>query len=130
MNDSAEKSCVLVVDDTPENIDIANGILKSEYRVRAAISGEKALNFISRNQPDLILLDVMMPDMDGYEVCRRLKSNETSKHIPVIFVTGKTEPSEIAKAMDLGAADYLVKPIDPKMLLEKVRQHLRPKITR
>jgi cyclic di-GMP phosphodiesterase len=122
MND--EKKVILVVDDTPENIDVLSGILNTTYKVKAALAGEKAIKIASKKVPDLILLDVMMPEMDGFEVCRLLKSNDATKHIPIIFVTGKTEQDEIDKGMDLGAVDFLSKPIDPNLLVEKVAKYI------
>lgn len=122
---SDEKPIILVVDDTPENIDIIGGILRDAYKVKAALNGEKALKIASSDKPPkLILLDVMMPDMDGYEVCRRLKENEQTQGIPVIFVSGNTGQDEIQKGLDLGAADYLIKPIDPNLLNEKIKPFL------
>ncbi len=122
MLEETRECSVLVVDDTPENVDVLAGILKPNYRVKAALNGEKALKIArSPKPPQLILLDVMMPDMDGYEVCRQLKADDSTENIPVIFVTGKTESKEIAKGMELGAVDYITKPIDPAIVLEKVR---------
>ncbi len=122
---SENKPIVLVVDDTPANIDILREILKDEYKLKVAINGQKALKIaMSESPPDLILLDIMMPEMDGYEVCGKLKENETTKNIPVIFVTGKTEPEEIEKGKQLGAVDYIIKPIEPDIVLEKVKNHL------
>ncbi len=122
MND--DKKVILVVDDTAENIDVLRGILSSTFKIKAALNGEKALQIAFKNPPDLMLLDVMMPEMDGYEVCRLLKSDDVTKNIPIIFVTGKTEPDEIAKGLELGAVDFLSKPIDPNLLLEKVKKYL------
>ena len=121
MPEESPKPCVLVVDDTPENVDVLVGILGTDYRVKVALNGEKALK-VSRSSkpPNLILLDVMMPGMDGYEVCKQLQEDDATKDIPVIFVTGKTESDEVAKGMELGAVDYIFKPIDPAAVLEKV----------
>lgn len=91
MSELNEKLTVLVVDDTPENIDVLRGVLKDEYKVKAAVSGERALKIANgENKPDIILLDIMMPEMDGYEVCQRLKSDITTRQIPIIFITAKT----------------------------------------
>lgn len=120
-----EKFNILVVDDTPENIDLLLEILKDDYKVRAAINGEQALK-ISRLRvaPDLILLDVMMPGIDGFEVCRQLKSDPTTSHIPIIFVTAKITTSDEIEGFTLGAVDYITKPISPPVVLARVKTHL------
>ncbi len=119
------RQTILVVDDTPENIDILNDILKDDYHVKATLSGEKALQIASSTSPpDLILLDVMMPKMDGYEVCRHLKSSHTTSHIPVIFVTAKSDIDDEAKGFALGAVDYITKPIHPLAIQARVRAQL------
>src|SRR4030065_2712744 len=98
------KPKILIVDDTPENIQILMGTLKDQYTIVAAINGEKALKMaLAEPRPDLILLDIMMPGMDGYEVCRRLKADEQVRHIPVIFVTPKTEVQDETLGFALGA---------------------------
>lgn len=123
MNDQAgEKKVVLVVDDEPMNITLLAGILKSTYKVKMAKDGERALKLAQADPPDLILLDVMMPGLDGYEVCRRLKSMESTRGVPVIFVTGMTDPQERARALDLGAEDCLCKPVDAGQVLDAVRK--------
>ncbi|MBF0319016.1 MAG: two-component system response regulator [Nitrospirae bacterium] len=120
-----KKQTVLVVDDTPENIEIINGLLSPFYQIKVALNGEKALKIaISQNPPDLILLDIMMPGMDGYEVCRRLKADLTTKGIPVIFLTAKTEVEDEAKGFEVGAVDYIMKPISPPIVLARVRTQL------
>lgn len=114
---SSNKKVVLVVDDASENIDVLTGILSPEYTVKAAINGERALKIAtSENKPDLILLDIMMPEMDGYEVCRRLKANKQTKAIPVIFVTAKGEVSDETLGFELGAVDYITKPVSPPIV--------------
>lgn len=115
---------ILTVDDTPVNIDIVKAILSAEYTVKAATSGEMALKIIEADIPDLILLDIIMPDMDGYEVCQRLKTKEATRHIPVIFLTGKTHEEDEAKGLQMGAIDYITKPISPGILSARVRTHL------
>ncbi len=120
-----EKQTILVVDDTPENIDILVGILKVDYKVKAAPNGEKALKVAEKNPPDLILLDIMMPVMDGYETCRRLKADPILKEIPIIFLTAKTETEDIVKGFDVGAVDYLTKPFNPQELQVRVNTHLQ-----
>lgn len=108
---------MLVVDDAPENIQLLSGLLKPAYKVKAATSGEKALLIAGREpMPDIILLDVMMPGMDGYEVCRQLKADPATRDIPVVFVSGHTAESEQRQGLELGAAAYLSKPIEPEHL--------------
>jgi putative two-component system response regulator len=122
-NDSA--STVLVVDDTPDNIDLLDGVLNRDYKVKAALNGEKALKIAgSDNPPDIILLDIMMPGMDGYEVCRRLKSDAKTQDIPVIFVTSMSEVEEETKGLDVGAIDYITKPISPAIVKARIKNHL------
>ncbi|MET0025229.1 MAG: two-component system response regulator [Sedimenticola sp.] len=116
---------ILVVDDIPDNIEVLRGVLKPHYVVMAAINGEKALEIASGGlPPDMILLDVMMPGMDGYEVCRRLKENPRTAHIPVIFVTAKDEIENEELGLDLGAVDYITKPIRPRIVLARVKTQL------
>ena len=116
---------VLIVDDIPGNIDVLNGILKSEYKVIVATSGEVALKLAtSKNSPDLILLDIMMPKIDGYEICRILKENSKTQKIPVIFVTAKDESTDEARGFEVGAVDYITKPISPPIVRARVRTHL------
>jgi len=125
MTNVLEKQSILVVDDTPRNIEILKEILRSKYKVKAALNGEKALK-ISQTfpQPDLILLDIMMPELDGYDVIRRLKTNPQTAHIPVIFVTAKSEVDDEKLGFDLGAVDYITKPVSPTLVMARVRTHL------
>ena len=117
---------VLVVDDTPENIHVLSGVLQDEYAVRVATSGEKAIAAARADpQPDLILLDVKMPTMDGYEVCRRLKNDYSTQRIPVIFVTALGESEDETRGFELGAVDYIVKPINPAIVRARVRTHVQ-----
>lgn len=119
------KPQVLVVDDTPEIIEALIKLLKDEYRVKIALNGEKALDIASSSSSlDLILLDIMMPGMDGYEVCRTLKADQNTKEIPVLFLTAKAEIKDIVKGFELGAVDYITKPFNRKELLSRVRTHL------
>lgn len=115
---------ILVVDDTPENIDVLVGILKQDYQVKAAINGEMALKIVRASTPDLILLDIMMPGIDGYEVCRRLKADHTTRHIPVIFITAKIGIQDEIHGLELGAVDYITKPISPPVVEARVKTHL------
>ncbi|NTS77480.1 two-component system response regulator [Catenovulum sp. SM1970] len=118
------KKTILTVDDTPANIDVVKGILSNDYIVQAAINGPMAIKIIEKRKPDLILLDVMMPEMDGYEVCEIVKSNPETKDIPVIFVTAKIQEEDETRGLSLGAVDYITKPISAAILKERVKNHL------
>ena len=124
MSDQGTKPVILAVDDTPENPDTVKAILVPEYVVKAAINGMIALKIAASIPPDMILLDIMMPGMDGYEVCRQLKSNSNTMHIPVIFLSGEQDTSSKAKGLELGAVDFIGKPIDAVALKTSVREHL------
>ncbi len=116
---------ILVVDDEPLNIHVLVGLLKDKYKVIAAKSGEQALKAVnSSNKPDLILLDIMMPEMDGYEVCTRLKADSNTKDIPVIFISAKSSVSDETKGLELGAVDYITKPVSPAIVQARVYTHL------
>ncbi|MDT8445801.1 MAG: response regulator [bacterium] len=120
-----EQATLLVVDDTPENIDVLKGLLSGDYKIKAAINGERALKIASSDQPpDLILLDIMMPGMDGYEVCRRLKAEPKTAPIPVIFLTAKAETADEEAGLKLGAVDYITKPISPPIVKARVATQL------
>ena len=122
---SPEDYVILVVDAVPNNIQVVGSILRGAgYQVIPATSGEKALRYSLTPVPDLILLDLMMPDMDGFEVCRRLKSNPETAAIPVIFLTASVETEEVVKGFQLGAVDYVTKPFNPPELLARVRTHV------
>jgi len=128
MND---KPTLLVVDDTPANISLLRDILKECYQVKIAINGAKALEVAAGTPaPELILLDIMMPEMDGYEVCEHLKANEATCDIPVIFLTAKAEVTDETKGLAMGAVDYITKPISPPIVLERVKTHLTLKEAR
>jgi serine phosphatase RsbU (regulator of sigma subunit) len=119
------KKVVLLVDDTPANIQIALAILKDLYQVRVATNGAKALELAnSEPVPDLILLDVMMPGMDGFEVCTRLKAAQTTREIPVIFLTGQTEIEDETRGFEVGGVDYIHKPFSPAVVKARVNTHL------
>ncbi|OAI01781.1 response regulator receiver protein [Methylomonas methanica] len=128
MNDicvANEKPRILIVDDVHENLHTLLNILRQDYAVMAATSGEKALEIARRAPaPDLILLDIKMPEMDGYQVLQYLRSEPSTAEIPVIFVTAAAEAGDDAKGMALGANDYLLKPVMPELLLVRVRLHL------
>jgi putative two-component system response regulator len=130
MSQTTSKLTILAIDDTPANIDVVKGVLASNYLVQAAVNGKMALKIIEKKRPDLILLDIMMPEMDGYEVCRRLKENEETRDIPIIFLTAKAEVSDETKGLELGAVDYITKPISPGILKERVKNHLELKSAR
>jgi putative two-component system response regulator len=126
--DSGDKPTILVVDDTPDNLTLVSNLLKKDYRVRVAINGEKALKIaFSDTPPDLILLDVMMPVMDGNEVCQQLRNSSLTAHIPIIFLTAKSEVEDERKGLSLGASDYITKPISPPILEARVKTHLAAK---
>lgn len=125
MNDTEDKKIILLVDDAPANIQVAREILKDKYKTRVATSGAKALELVKvEPTPDLILLDVMMPEMDGYEVCARLKADPTTCDIPVIFLTGKVEAEDETKGFEVGAVDYIHKPFSPPVVLARVQTHM------
>jgi putative two-component system response regulator len=126
-NDSevVEKPTILVIDDTPDNLSLMQALLKDKYKVKGANNGEKGLRIASsENPPDLILLDIMMPDMDGYEVCRRLKADVVTRHIPVMFLTAKSDEEDEERGFDLGAVDYITKPVSPPIVMARVRSQL------
>lgn len=117
---------VLLVDDTPFNIDVLRGVLAGAYTLKVATNGEKALALAQMQpQPDLILLDVMMPGMDGYEVCQRLKANPQTRSIPVIFVTSMNEVEDEQHGFEVGGVDYITKPVSPPLVQARVATHLR-----
>jgi putative two-component system response regulator len=119
---------ILAVDDTPINLSLITGLLKSHYRVKVANSGEKALRIVHSDlPPDLVLLDVMMPDLDGIEVCRRLKADPRTRHVPVIFLTAMSKSDDERIGLEAGAVDYITKPISPPILLARVKTHLQLK---
>jgi signal transduction histidine kinase len=125
MIDKKDKQTILVVDDASENIDILSAVLRPEYKVKVALNGKRALKIAAGvPRPDMILLDIMMPGMDGYEVCQRLKSNPATHSIPVIFITAKSQEEDEKKGLELGAEDYITKPINPAIVLVRVRTHL------
>lgn len=124
MKDRIKKK-VLIVDDTPQNIQILMAILEDKYAIIAARDGYKAIELAKKTpQPDIILLDIMMPDLDGYEVCKRLKSNEATRDIPVVFVSALSDCEDEEKGLAVGGIDYLIKPINPAIVLARVKNHL------
>ncbi len=128
MSEFPAKPTILVVDDTPENIDLLCEVLDTRYRTKIAVNGEKALKIaFSDNKPDLILLDIMMPGMSGYEVCQALKADDGTRDIPIIFVTAMSEVADEEKGLELGAVDYITKPISPPIVLARVKTQLAMK---
>jgi phosphoserine phosphatase RsbU/P len=125
MAQASTKKTILIVDDTPINVGVISGALKDIYKTKVATNGEKALAIASGDdKPDLILLDVMMPGMDGYEVCRRLKAGSNTQNIPVIFLTGQTGTEDETKGFEVGAVDYIHKPFSEAVVKARVRTHL------
>jgi signal transduction histidine kinase len=120
----SERPTVLVVDDNRLNIDLLVDVLKDDYKLLVALNGVTALDIVRNVLPDIILLDIMMPEMDGYEVCRRLKSDERTGQIPVIFITAKSQSEDEAKGLALGAVDYITKPVNPAIVQARIRTHL------
>lgn len=126
----SRKCTVLVVDDTPTNLSLMSDLLRPDYKVKLAPSGDRALQIVAAEKPDLILLDIMMPDMDGYEVLRRLQFNPDTEDIPVIFLTAMSASDDETVGLELGAVDYIAKPINPAITLARVRNHLQLKRAR
>jgi len=120
------KGNILLVDDTPANLQILSQILaKQGYKIRPAISGQLALKSIQLTLPDLILLDIKMPDMDGYQVCEKLKADDRTRDIPIIFISALSELFDKIKAFSLGGVDYITKPFQPEEVLTRVETHLK-----
>ncbi len=128
--DLSPSPTILVVDDTPQNLTLMRDLLETNYTVKLAPSGARALKIASSQPPDLVLLDIMMPEMDGYEVCRRLKADPLTADIPVIFFTTLSETQDEQMGFALGAADYITKPISPPIVLARVKAHLSLKHAR
>lgn len=121
-----ETTSILVVDDVPENIKVISEVIRSDYQVKAATSGEKALKIcMSPNPPDLVLLDIMMPDMDGLTVCKKLKAHPATQHITVIFISAMDQTDDVVRGLELGAVDYITKPINPRILAARVKNHVK-----
>jgi diguanylate cyclase (GGDEF)-like protein len=124
MDELLKQQTVLIVDDAKENITLLVELLRSDFIIKAATSGERALEIaFSNHPPDMILLDVMMPGMDGYEVCRRLKVSAQTKGIPIIFITGKVREEDEIYGFNLGAVDYITKPFSPVIIKARVNMH-------
>ncbi|MBU0588091.1 MAG: two-component system response regulator [Gammaproteobacteria bacterium] len=119
-----DKATLLVVDDTPGNLNLMHALLKSRYHVLLASNGEQGMQVARDKQPDLILLDILMPDLDGYEVCKRLKADRLTQDIPIIFLTAKADMWDEQKGLEMGAVDYISKPISSKIVLARVKTQL------
>lgn len=124
MTDRTARPSVLLVDDVPANIRVLAEYLRDGHDIHVATRGEDALELAARLLPDIILLDVVMPGLDGYEVCRRLKAGPATREIPVIFVTARFAPEDEAFGLSLGAVDYLAKPVSPAVVRARVKNHL------
>ena len=118
------RSTLLIVDDQPVNVQILNALFEHEHQILMATSGAQALVTCTKYHPDLILLDVILPDMNGYDICRQLKSQPETDDIPIIFVTGQSNPAEEAAGLELGAIDYITKPITPAVVRARVNTQL------
>ncbi len=123
-SEALSRPVVLVVDDSTENIDVLVSLLEAEYKTKAATTGERALAIARNTPPDLVLLDVAMPGLDGYEVCRRLKADVRTRDIPVLFVTAKGSIEDEERGFESGAVDYITKPVSPPLVRARVRAHL------
>ncbi len=129
--DREKKPLILVAEDIPKNMEVVCNILRrEEYRLAMAGNGKQALEMIPEVQPDLVLLDIMMPEMDGFEVCKHLKKDPETKDIPVIFLTAKVETADLVKGFEIGAVDYVTKPFKAAELLSRVKTHLELKLSR
>ncbi len=127
-DNSIDKFEILIVDDTPEQIEMAMSVLKSgNYKVRVATRGASALKLLEKQLPDLILLDIFMPEIDGFELCRIIKADESYKNIPIIFLTSSDDEQSIKKGFETGAQDYVTKPFNPSELLARVNTHIKLK---
>jgi PleD family two-component response regulator len=124
-----EKPLILIVDDTPTNVRVLAEALRKDYRIKVANGGQAALDLIaSQGVPDLILLDIMMPTMDGYEVCRRLKEDPATKNVPVVFVTAKADIMDEEIGLKLGAVDYIAKPFHLPIIAARIHNHISLKL--
>lgn len=126
-----KKPLILIVDDRLDNLQVLNDTLKAaNYSLAVANNGAIAIEFLKKRKPDLILLDIEMPDMDGYEVCKSIKSDQETTSIPIIFLTVKTEVDSIVKGLEYGAVDYITKPFNTKELLARVSTHIELKLSK
>jgi DNA-binding response OmpR family regulator len=126
-----EKNLILVVDDNQENLKVVSNFLKEmNYKIALALDGDSALQIVRENKIDLILLDIMMPGMDGFEVCKILKEKSETKDIPIIFLTARTESEDIIRGFQLGGVDYITKPFNREELYARVNSHMQLKLIR
>ncbi len=122
---TAKKDCIFVIDDNPVNVTLLQELLLGfNYSVRVAVRGSTAIKSIQLDQPDLILMDLKMPDMDGYEICEKLKNNQQTKNIPIIFISAIDEVDAKVKALNVGGVDYITKPFQPEYISAIIRTHL------
>ena len=125
MSEHEKDKSILVVDDNPDNLRLLSGLLKEhDYKVRLAPNGSRALSTIRKEAPDLVLLDVMMPEMDGFEVCRQLKADDQTAAIPIVFISALNETIDKVKAFTLGGVDYITKPFKVEEVLSRIKIHL------
>jgi len=124
---SEKRPTVLIVDDMPDNLALMSNLLKDSYRIKVTTSGKKALELVSASLPDLVLLDIVMPEMDGYQVCSRLKENPATRDIPIIFLTSSTASEDEERGLQLGAVDYITKPVTPAIVRARVATHIQLK---
>jgi putative two-component system response regulator len=128
-NPTGGKNRLLIVDDEPTNIHILSNILSDDYEIRAANNGERAIEAAKSQAPDLILLDMIMPGLDGLQVCKLLQDDEATKDIPVIFVTSMSDPANEELGLRAGAVDYISKPVSPPIVKARVKIHLQNRLT-
>jgi len=121
---SNPKKTILIVDDSSEAIDFMGNILKEKYDIKIALNGNNALKILNSVNIDLILLDIVMPGLDGYEVCKKIKANSRTQEIPIIFLTGRGGIADKMKGIEIGATDYITKPVDTEFLIEVIKKHL------
>ncbi|MBF0119555.1 MAG: diguanylate cyclase [Desulfobacterales bacterium] len=126
MDNDDEKYLILIIDDNPKNLQVLGNIVKENgYKIAVAKNGKEAIDFTKKKKPDLILLDIMMPQMDGFETCNIIKADETTKNIPVIFITALSDSQSKVKAFELGGVDYIVKPFMREEVTARIRVHLQ-----
>lgn len=125
--DTKTSHTILAVDDSPENLDLIKSILEPYYTVKVAVHGKLALHIAATQQPDLILLDIMLDDMDGYDICRQLKSSDKTRDIPVVFLTSKRNEADEVFGFKIGGSDYITKPFSPQIVLARVKTHIELK---
>lgn len=126
-----ERPVILIVDDNPQNLQMLGSTLdEAGYEAAVAMSGKEALEFLKREKPELILLDIMMPEMDGYSACQRIKADIMTREIPIIFLTARTDTEDIVAGFDAGAVDYITKPFHTRELLARVKTHIQLKKAR